>query len=339
MPISVTEPVRHALRRTGLILFTTFGFVKWLVLAFCALLAYIVQELSGYVFNISYGGNWQGPTDPMLLFAIALVTTSMLFALLAALTWLQSRGKFMFIDGIVRNRGAVVEPWKEFARLANSFFIFSIIVEAITLLTVVLIGALAFVLALPDINAREFTGWSISAIATGTGLFTVTILLNWLMKWILDRFIAPVMYVRRHRVQLAWAMFRTHLLAGRFWTFVRFFLMDFLVNVAVVILALLSVCLFCGLTTIPYLGTVLLLPLILFARCYSLCFVEQFGPEWKMFDGTALADICVECGYDLRGAPSTGVCPECGTPFERAGEEPPGPPSTPPTRPGGSAGR
>ena len=34
---------------------------------------------------------------------------------------------------------------------------------------------------------------------------------------------------------------------------------------------------------IPYVGTVILLPLFVFAEAYPLYFIEQFGPEWQVF--------------------------------------------------------
>jgi hypothetical protein len=34
---------------------------------------------------------------------------------------------------------------------------------------------------------------------------------------------------------------------------------------------------------IPYLGTVLLLPVLVFKRSYSIYFLRQFGPEYDVF--------------------------------------------------------
>ncbi len=34
---------------------------------------------------------------------------------------------------------------------------------------------------------------------------------------------------------------------------------------------------------VPYLGTVVALPLYVFDRCYSVYFLEQFGPEYRIF--------------------------------------------------------
>ena len=54
------------------------------------------------------------------------------------------------------------------------------------------------------------------------------------------------------------------------------------------------------LVAIPYLGTVILLPLFVFLRCYSLCFLEQFGPSWRIL-----------------WEPATYKCPKCRTLYDK----------------------
>jgi hypothetical protein len=34
--------------------------------------------------------------------------------------WVASRGRFIFTDCLVKQRGAIVEPWREFRREGNS---------------------------------------------------------------------------------------------------------------------------------------------------------------------------------------------------------------------------
>jgi len=58
------------------------------------------------------------------------------------------------------------------------------------------------------------------------------------------------------------------------------------------IIAALMICLTLCLAALPYLGSVILLPLTVFLRSYSLYFIEQFGSEWRVFsrDHSLLAD-------------------------------------------------
>jgi hypothetical protein len=46
----------------------------------------------------------------------------------------------------------------------------------------------------------------------------------------------------------------------------------------------------CGslcLALVPYLGTVITLPLWVFRRAYALVFLEQFGPQWQTITAAA----------------------------------------------------
>jgi hypothetical protein len=48
---------------------------------------------------------------------------------------------------------------------------------------------------------------------------------------------------------------------------------------------LLGCCLTCCLALLPYLSSVVFLPIHVFFRCYSLKFLEQFGEEWRILQG------------------------------------------------------
>ena len=99
---------------------------------------------------------------------------------------------------------------------------------------------------------------------------------------------------------------------GNVGTFVLYFLFKFVLFIGAAILAVIVTCLTCCIAVIPYLGTVILLPIFVFFRCYSLYFMQQFGPPWIFFD---LGYTCPVCGYDLRGSLEQAQCPECGTPI------------------------
>ena len=54
-------------------------------------------------------------------------------------------------------------------------------------------------------------------------------------------------------------------------------------------IACLLTCVTCCLAAIPYVGTVILLPLFVFRQAYLLLFVRQFGPEYDVWAGLAPA--------------------------------------------------
>ena len=60
-----------------------------------------------------------------------------------------------------------------------------------------------------------------------------------------------------------------------------------MVGLAVLLAGLLTCC--CGLVllAIPYIGTVILLPIVAWERYWSLEFLRQFGPEYDLWAGAA----------------------------------------------------
>ncbi|HUB67829.1 MAG TPA: hypothetical protein VL981_10130, partial [Candidatus Methylacidiphilales bacterium] len=53
--------------------------------------------------------------------------------------------------------------------------------------------------------------------------------------------------------------------------------------IAVVILSTIACCLTCCIAALPYLGTVVLLPALIFVRCFSLDCLAQFGPQYDVW--------------------------------------------------------
>ena len=299
MSVSVTQPVEPAFERMADVLFRPFEVGKWFVLGFCAFLANLDQ--GGANFNV--GGNWGGQgggggagggdfsqlTDWVganvgLTVLIVLGVVLLGLGLTALLQWLASRGKFMFLDGVVHNRGAVVDPWKRFKVPANSFFLLRFaftVVAGVTVLCVLLIGLL---LAMPDIRAEQFGAGLIGAIVLGVVVVLPMAILFGFVQAVLVDFIVPVMYCRNMKVGQAVETFWEELLKPHLGTFVLFYLFKTVLAVAAAMVGFLAVCFTCCLVAIPYLGTVILLPVSVFFRSYSVYFLGQFGPDWQLID-------------------------------------------------------
>jgi hypothetical protein len=83
-------------------------------------------------------------------------------------------------------------------------------------------------------------------------------------------------------------MFWSQMLRGHIGVFILFYLMKLLLQLAMVIvivaLWVVTCCVACCLMAIPYIGTVLLLPVPVFLRSYSIMFMEQFGPAWRFIE-------------------------------------------------------
>ena len=50
---------------------------------------------------------------PEWLIPLVVVAVLLIVAFVLVLMWLGARGQFIFTDCVVRNRGAIVAPWKE----------------------------------------------------------------------------------------------------------------------------------------------------------------------------------------------------------------------------------
>ena len=138
------------------VLFKPFDLKKWLILGFCVFLAQCGSVGGGG--GGGGGGGFPPPTtgktaplsgnpprwiDDNMILVIALACAGMviLIGIVLLVTWVSSRGKFLFIDAVVKNRAAVREPWKEYRREGNSLFLFRIVlgVFLLTYLTLSLI--------------------------------------------------------------------------------------------------------------------------------------------------------------------------------------------------------
>jgi hypothetical protein len=90
------------------------------------------------------------------------------------------------------------------------------------------------------------------------------------------------MYRREVGTAEAWTVLRQELLPGNGWRFVGFYLMNLLLGIGAAILMLLACCLTCCIAILPYISSVVFLPIFVFFRCYSLEFLAQFGEEWQI---------------------------------------------------------
>jgi hypothetical protein len=298
MAISVVDPVSPAIERVKTVCFRPFDMHKWFVLGFCAFLAQF-GEGGGGSFNTGGrgGGGGGGPGDGPdfnevkdwidanigLVILMAVIALLVILGLAALFTWLGSRGKFMFIDGIVHNRAAVKAPWSEYRREGNSLFGFRIVLVLATYVCFLLLAGIALLIALPDIRSGTLTGAGTVAIVIGIAGAVIIALASGIVTLFLLDFIAPIMYLRRLRVMEAWSVFRHEFLAGRAGTFVLYMLFKIVIGICVGLLGVVITCVTCCIPAIPYIGSVILLPLLVFGQAYPLYFIQQFGDDWRFF--------------------------------------------------------
>lgn len=294
--IEVFAPFGAALDRTKKILFQPFDLKKWCVIGFAAFLA----SLGGGGFNSfnPFGGDfdlkgktqetWDGfgglPAVEPWMIALVVIIGVIVLALVVVMTWLGARGQFMFLDCVVRDRAAIAEPWKEYRREGNSLFLLRLLVAGLFLALLVTAGA---PLWWPFVLRGEAP--SGANLVVGLIVLVLTFGIALIIWSMVSTFVAPIMY--RQRVRAFPALRRTvGLILEEPGPVILFFLFTIVLGIGMAAAACVATCATCCIAAIPYVGTVILLPLPVFWTNYVLLFLRQFGPEYDAWGALALSE-------------------------------------------------
>jgi hypothetical protein len=301
MKIRYIEPLRRAIDRSIQICFRPFDIGKWFVLGFACWLARLTQG--------GGGGGGSVPMPPMgdreaegatqlpewidslepemflggaVLFVVLGCLAVFLLVILPLLLWLSSRGEFIFLDDVVHNKAEIKAPWHEFKTEGNSLFLWRL----------GFIGAMILVMVLALVPMFIYiaeVGDEMPSIPMVLLLICPIILLAFGAAYIdlfLRSFVIPIMYRERLKTNAAWRHFGPVLKArlGHFLLY-GLWLLVLMIGVifAVLLLVLVTCCIAGILLVIPYIGTVLLLPVYVALRALSLEFLAQFGDGFKIF--------------------------------------------------------
>jgi len=305
--ISVAEPVSPALERVKRMLFQPFDLGKWFVVGFCAWLAYLGEGGGG---GGGGGGNFNNnfnagnrhhaeesfrhgyeqardfvSTNLYWIVPAVVLVVLLLLALWLLILWLNSRGKFMLLHCVALDKAEVVEPWNKFAREANSLFWFRLALGLISAALMLPILAVIAVLILRMVLRGEpDVGSIVTAGSLGLGLFVLALVFAIIHKFTVD-FVVPIMFLRREKCWTAWKEFYGLLTAnpGRFTLYILFSIVLAIAIGMIVVMFMLVTCCFCCLMLVPYVGTVILLPVLVFKRAYPLYYFAQYGPQYDVF--------------------------------------------------------
>jgi hypothetical protein len=288
--VEIIKPFGEAFELMKKILFQPFDLKKWFVIGFAAF-------LSGHISGVNLPlGNWGStrteqsipspnleewkPWLPIILtvFVIAILILVVLF------TWLKARGNFIFTDCIARNRAAIAAPWREYRREGNSYFLFLLLVGFGAMSIFGLLALCTFLFPLLGHHASNATMTPLLIV------FLIVFLLIWIgfafVFGVISYFMVPLMYVRRCRVAEAFRQ-----VAALFFEqpgpFILFCLFGFCLLLGAAMVGGVATCLTCCLAALPYLGSVILLPVFVCLRAYGLFFIRQFGPDYDVWAAVA----------------------------------------------------
>jgi len=297
--ISVIEPIGAAIETTKAILFSPFDFAKWFTIGFCAWLSALCQG-GGFNFNFnSHCGNTRNcnisPDEVQafilnnLTLIIGIASGIFIVSIIvgAILLWLSSRGRFMFLSCVAQNKAEVKLPWHRYRQEGNSLFLFRLVVAVIGFFVfVILAGIVTGLILIFRKNGMDTTILLIGGLAAlAVVALPVALLFSAFTKSTHD-FVVPIMYLHRISCVQAWGRF-WQLLKNNFGKFILYFLFQIVIGMAIAAITVAAMvatcCCAACIIVIPYLGTVLLLPLIVFARSYSLCYLRQYGSIYDAF--------------------------------------------------------
>src|SRR5580693_2467655 len=314
--VSVVAPIQPAIEHVKRLLFRPFDLGRWFTIGFCAWLAGLAQGgYAGFNTRFPFPGRAQssnsssGPgrfhtwdqikdevmrnLDWLLPLAIVLICLAFVVGLLAV--WLSSRGDFMFLHDVARDRAEVAVPWRKYAREARSLFLFRLALALIAaapillLLATVVFAVVQFVqqkdweLAGSQLADMVVLGASLLALIAFGVAFVIVVKLT-------RDFVVPIMFLRGGTCREGWREL-LGVLAGRLHLLIVYLLFQIVLSltagILVIVLVIATCCIAGCLLIIPYIGTVALLPVLVFQRAYSAYYLAQLGPRFDVFQ-TAL---------------------------------------------------
>jgi hypothetical protein len=191
----------------------------------------------------------------------------------------------MFLHCVVGNKSEVKVPWHKFREHGNRLFLFRVVlgiiglaIVAVPVLSIVLLTITMVIKIVPYIVSIP------AIILCGLIIFVFSIVLFLVKKFTLD-FVVPIMFLRTASCIAGWREFLTILSVNK--TRLALYIL-FQIVIAIAIGTIIFVvfcigCCFCCasvLLLVPYISTVILLPLFVFKRAYSLYYLRQFGPRF-----------------------------------------------------------
>lgn len=301
--ISYMQPLASAWERTRTILFKPFSFEKWFVIGFAAWLSSL-GEGGIFSFNLNFSmphrfgkasccPQCQGIADfaagHIILFLLILaIVVAVGIGLAAIILWLSSRAKFVFLDDVASNRAAIVEPWNLWSPQGRSLFIWRLVFLLVSVAIILGLASTGVLISLPCFYYQRLLIFPLIGTISVVGVTVLAIIAISYINLFLVDFIVPIMMRKNLTAVEAWKDFlvllRDNVVAMLVYGIVR--MLVYLAVVSALTLALFVTCCLCGLGVlllVPYIGTVIILPIYVFFRSFSLDYLAQFGEEYVCF--------------------------------------------------------
>lgn len=306
MNISLTQPLGDAWRRMTQALFKPFDITVWFVVGFTSFLAGLTDSYfpgSGGKFEDEDFEEvreffdfpeiiWDWLQANPFWMSLIVLGSLLLILLIFVFMWLSSRGAFMFLDNVILKQAQVAKPWRDYKKQGNSVFIWRILFGlVVTIIILFIVGVI--ILSIIFWKTQEFTEFPIFLVISLSILLLLIILASLYISMFLNNFVIPIMYQRKIMVLQGWQiflkLFRENM--GQFLLYGLFLFVLYIgLGIGIVIAGILTCCIGFLLLIIPYVGSVVLLPVSYTFRSYSVEYLAQFGSEYEIFPKEPEAD-------------------------------------------------
>ncbi len=302
MALQIGSAWQVAWEGTAQRLFRPFDGRKWLWLGFSAWLATLLEG-GGGSFNFPMGGGedadvasevsraGQWLSENLGCVLAVLVPLGLFFlALLVALTYLKARAEFVFLDQVAWDHTRFERPWHAYRRQGISVFLWRWGVGAVVLAAVGFLVLLGIFLWLPARGAPEMgAGHVVRILLTAPILllFLLVVLAAVLAEFFLKSFVIPIMARQDLRAVEAWRRFLP-LLKANAGGFALYAIVACALWLAIGMAILFAGCMTCCIgflvLALPWIGTLPLLPVLVFFRLFSLAFLSQLGADYDLLN-------------------------------------------------------
>ncbi len=306
MYISYSGPLSRGWDRMKKALFQPFDITKWINVGFTAFLAGLTDFNGGSSGNNSRynyadwndffdfpqtAWNWLG--NHPLWANLILLGCILLFIFITVLIWLSSRGKFMLLYNVVNDKDDVIKPWHDYKKQGNALFWWRFVFGWAAAFVFVLFFIYCFLTAKSMYYGEISGGTKVWMIAGMIFTFLLLIITTGYISLFLNDFVVPIMYKHTLGINKGWFRF-VGLFMKNPGSFVVYGLFIFVLGIAVAIgvltVALVTCCIGLLLIAIPFIGSVVLLPVSYTFRAFSVEFLAQFGNDFSLFPETELPE-------------------------------------------------
>ena len=322
MHLNFTRAFETAWKRTIIILFHPLDLGKWFLIGFNLFLAVLAEGGIAFNDPYTGGTQSSGLNKPYTFNSGTLplvlhkckemidwvkdlpvnnwiwlyVFVAVLYVVLwLVLTWVGCRGQFVLLDNIVRNRAALALPWQRYAHQGNVWFPVYVGFVAVSSLFFIAVGAGFLALNWSWINGERYpVGSEVLTLA----ICLVVLLVLWLIYaavlFLVRSFVLPVYFKQTMGFGAALLsvarLTMTHPVSIFCYLVINLGL-SFVAGILALLLFCVACCVMCLLACVPCVGSLaislvmcqLILPLVIFLRCFQLDCLAQFGPEYDVW--------------------------------------------------------